>query len=93
MSNPPELLQHLRGLEDTWIDFAHCLGYSDNDPEIKAIFSNVAPPVRFQMFMRFCLIPDCGQMNSEVALCLKESLNRDSQSQVFQQHSGNFNAC
>lgn len=92
MSNPPELLQCMRGLEVTWIDLAHFLGYSDNDPEIKAIFANVAPAVRFQMFMRFCLIPDCGQMNSKVVLCLKESLNSYSQSQVFQQHSGNFSS-
>ena len=92
MSNPPELLQLMRRLDYTWIDLANFLGYSDNDPEIKAIFANAAPPVRFQMFMRFCLIPDCGQMNSKVVLCLKESLNYDSQSQVFQQHSGNLSA-
>ena len=93
MSNPPDILKLLRQLprpEDTWIDFAHFLGYSDDDSEIEAIFANVAPAVRFQMFLRFCLIPDCGQMTSNVALCLRMSGIFDSQTQVFRQDSGNF---
>ena len=75
-SNPPDVLKLLRQLprpEESWIDLAHFLGYTDDDPEIVAINSTVPPAVRLQMFLRFCQIPDCGTATNDVVKCLKES--------------------
>ena len=75
-SNPPEVLKVLRQLpkpEENWIDFAHFMGYSDDDPEISSIRSEVPSAVRLQIFLRICRIPDCEDMNFRVIKCLKDS--------------------
>ena len=76
-SNPPEVLKVLRQLpkpEENWIDFAHFMGYSDDDPEISSIIrSKVPPAVRLQIFLRICRIPDCGDMTYRIIECLKNN--------------------
>ena len=68
-----KVLRQLPKPEESWIDFAHLMGYSDDDPEIRAIISNVPPAVRLQIFLRICQIPDCGVMTVQVVDCLQEN--------------------
>lgn len=74
-----KVLRWLPEPEESWIDFAHFMGYSDNDPEICVIKSIVPPAARLQIFLRICQIPDCGAMTIKVIECLQEKLRFDDQ--------------